>query len=293
MNKIKFGIPKGSLQDTTINLLKKAGYSIKVKSRSYFPTVGDDELECILMRAQEIPRYVEDGTIDLGISGYDWIQENNAKVQEVSELLYAKQGLGKVRWVLAVPEKSNIKSVKDLKGKKIATELMNVSKKYLKKNGVSANLEFSWGATEIKPPQLADAIIELTETGSTLYENNLRIVDTVIESSTRLIANKESWKNAWKKKKITEISTLLLGAINAEQMVGLMMNVREKELDKVLKILPSITNPTISKLVNKNTKEPWVDVLVVLKEEEVRKLIIDLKNAGAEGIVEFPLNKVI
>ena len=293
MNKIKFGIPKGSLQDTTINLLKKAGYSIKVKSRSYFPTVSDDELECILMRAQEIPRYVEDGTIDLGISGYDWIQENNAKVQEVSELLYAKQGLGKVRWVLAVPEKSNIKSVKDLKGKKIATELINVSKKYLKKNGVSANLEFSWGATEIKSPQLADAIIELTETGSTLYENNLRIVDTVIESSTRLIANKESWKDSWKKKKITEISTLLLGAINAEQMVGLMMNLREKELDKVLKILPSITNPTISKLVNKNTKEPWVDVLVVLKEEDVRKLIINLKNAGAEGIVEFPLNKVI
>lgn len=293
MKKIKFGIPKGSLQETTIDLLGKAGYKIKVRSRSYYPTCNDDQIECILMRAQEIPRYVEDGTIDLGISGFDWIQENNAKVVEVSELLYAKSGLGKVKWVLAVPEKSNIKSVKDLKDKKIATELINVSKKYLKSHGVNANLEFSWGATEVKPPKLADAIIELTETGSTLYENDLKIIDTVLESTTRLIVNKNSWMDPWKKQKITEISTLLLGAINAEETVGLMMNVREKDMNNILKVLPSITNPTISKLVNNKTKEPWVDILVVLKEEKVREIIMKLRNAGAEGIVEFPLNKVI
>lgn len=293
MKKIKFGIPKGSLQKTTIELLSKAGYNIKVNSRSYYPSCDDGEIECILMRAQEIPKYVEDGTIDLGISGFDWIQENNAKVVEVSELLYAKTGLGKVRWVLAAPEKSNINSPKDLKGKKIATELVNVSKRYLKKHNVSADVEFSWGATEVKPPKLADAIIELTETGSTLRKNNLKIIDTVLESTTRLIANKKSYKDDFKKKKITEISTLLLGAINSKQMVGLMMNVKEKDLDKVMKILPAITKPTVSRLVNNKTQDEWVDVLVVLNEKKVREIIIDLKNAGAEGIVEFPLNKVI
>ncbi len=289
MKTLKLGIPKGSLQETTVGLFKKAGYNIRVSDRSYYPDIDDAEIECMLIRAQEMARYVEDGVLDAGITGKDWIMENKADVQEVADMIYSKTGLGKVKWVLAVPNDSKVKTVKDLKGKRIATEAVGLTKQYLKKNGVEAEVEFSWGATEVKPPKLADAIVEVTETGSSLRANNLRIVDVVLESNTKFIANKDAFKDEWKKKKIETISMLLLGAIAAQQKVGLMMNVRKKDLDSLLKVLPSLQNPTISELSDKE----WVDVNTIIEEKIVRDLIPKLKDAGAQGIVEYPLNKII
>ena len=287
--KLKLGIPKGSLQNSTIELFKKAGYDIRAEERSYYPKINDDEIECVLIRAQEMSRYVEQGAIDLGLTGKDWILENKSSVDEIADLVYAKSGLGRVKWVLAVPNDSKINGVKDLQGKRIATELVGFTKDWLAKNKVKAEVEFSWGATEVKPPTLADAIVEVTETGSSLRANGLRIVETLMESNTKLIANKNAAKDAWKKKKIEEISTLLKGAIAAQTLAGLMMNVQEKNLQKVLDVLPSLNNPTVSKL----SKEGWFDVLTIVKIDDVRTLIPQLKKAGAEGIVEFPLNKVV
>jgi len=286
---LKLGLPKGSLQGSTIELFKKAGYDIRAEERSYYPKVNDEEIECILIRAQEMSRYVEQGAIDLGLTGKDWILENKSQVEEIADLVYAKSGLGKVKWVLAVPNDSKIRGVKDLQGKRIATELVGFTKEWLAKNNVKAEVEFSWGATEVKPPNLADAIVEVTETGSSLRANGLRIVETLMESNTKLIANKGAAKDSWKKKKIEEIATLLKGAIAAQTLAGLMMNVQEKNLKKVLAVLPSLNNPTVSKL----SKEGWIDVMTIVTIDDVRTLIPKLKEAGAEGIVEFPLNKVV
>jgi ATP phosphoribosyltransferase len=287
---LKLGVPKGSLQESTFAMFKKAGFNMRLSdSRSYFPKVDDSEIECMLIRAQEMARYVESGVLDCGLTGKDWVMENRADVFEVADLIYAKQGLGKVRWVLAVSNDSNIKSVKDLKGKRIATEAVNLTNDYLKKNNVKAEVEFSWGATEVKVPELVDAIVEITETGSSLRANNLKIIDTLLESTTRFVANKTSIKDSWKKKKMDEISMLLKGAIAAEESVGLMMNVEKKNLDKVLKMLPALKNPTISQLSDKN----WVAVMTIVEEKTVRDIVFKLKQAGAQGIVEFPLNKII
>ncbi len=289
MTKIKLGIPKGSLQESTAALFKKAGFNIKFSSRSYFPDIDDPEIECMLIRAQEMSRYIEEGVLDCGLTGNDWILENKSDVKEVANLEYAKTGSGKVRWVLAAPNNSDINSVKDLKGKRIATEAVNLTKEYLKKNNVRAKVEFSWGATEVKPPKLADAIVEITETGSSLRANNLKIIDTLLESTTKFIANKDSWKSKEKKRKIQDIALLLKGAIDAQQKVGLMMNVEKKNLKSVLAILPALQNPTISQLSDKN----WIDINTIVDEKTVRDLIPQLKEAGASGIVEYPLNKVI
>ncbi|MBN1492577.1 MAG: ATP phosphoribosyltransferase [Candidatus Omnitrophica bacterium] len=287
--KLRLGLPKGSLEQSTFNLFTKAGFKISNQSRSYYPYCDDPELEIILFRPQEMPRYIQDGVIDAGLTGYDWIVENNADVKEVLDLVYAKQTKKKVRWVLCVKEGSKFKTVKDLAGKKIATELVNVTKKYLKKNGVKADVEFSWGATEVKPPDLADAIVEVTETGSSLRANNLKIIDTILESSTKLIANKESYKEPWKKAKIDNLAMLLNGAIIAEDKVGLKMNVQEKGLKKVLALLPALQKPTVAALAEKG----WVDVDTVIDEALAKVLIPKLKEAGASGIIEYPLNKVI
>jgi ATP phosphoribosyltransferase len=286
---LKLGLPKGSLQESTFHLFAKAGYKITGTSRSYFPTIDDPEMKAMLIRAQEMSRYVEDGTLDVGMTGRDWVQENGSDVVEIAELIYAKQGLRPVRWVLAAPAQSSIKSVKDLQGKKVATELVNVSKAYLKKNGVTAQVEFSWGATEAKPPELADAIIEVTETGSSLRANNLVILETVLESNTVVIVNQTAWKDGWKKKKIQDMVLLLKGALAAEEKVGLKMNVPRAQLEAVLRVLPSMNSPTVSELHDKN----WVDVDTVVDEKTVRGIVPKLKDAGAEGIVEYPLNKVI
>jgi len=286
---LKLGIPKGSLQESTANLFKKAGFNIKISGRSYFPDIDDPEIECMLIRAQEMSRYVEEGILDVGLTGKDWVVENGSDVKEVADLIYSKSGLGKVKWVLAAPNDSGINSVKDLEGKRIATEAVNLSNDYLKKNGVNAKVEFSWGATEVKPPKLADAIIEITETGSSLRANNLKILDVVMESNTKLIANKESFKDAEKKAKIENISMLLQGAINAEEKVGLMMNLKRENIDKVLSVLPALQKPTISELSDKD----WVDINTIVDEKLVRELIPKLKDAGCTGIVEYPLNKVI
>ena len=287
--KLKIGLPKGSLQEKTFEMFQRAGYRITVGSRSYFPRIDDPEMEVVLLRAQEISLYVEDGVFDCGITGKDWIEENSSKVHEVAEFVYAKSGLGKVRWVIAVPESSKIRSVKDLDGKHIATEAVSITKKFLKKHGVKANVEFSWGATEAKTPELVDAIVDVTETGSSLKANNLRIVDTIMESTTRFIANKESWKNAAKRRKMENLCMLLQGALNAEKKVGVKMNVRSKDMEKILKKMPSLRNPTISAL----TQKGWHAIEVVVDEPVIRDLIPMLKEAGAEGIIEFPLNKVI
>jgi ATP phosphoribosyltransferase len=288
--KIKLGIPKGSLQEATIRIFKKAGYDIAVSPRSYFPTINDPEIETMLIRAQEMARYVEIGILDAGITGKDWILDSGADVVEVASISYSKQGMGPVRWVLAVPESSPIRSVKDLEGKRIATELVNVTRRYLEENGVNAFVEFSWGATEAKPGAgLVDAIVELTETGSSLLANNLRIVDVVLESTTMFIANKSSWEDPWKRQKIENIVLLVQGAITAEGMVGLKMNVAKENLDAVLAILPALKKPTIAML----TEEGWFDVDAVIDERVVRDLIPKLKKAGAQGIVEYPLNKVV
>jgi len=288
-NLLKLGLPKGSLQESTFHLFAKAGYKISSTSRSYFPSIDDAEMKPMLIRAQEMSRYVEDGVLDVGITGRDWVKENGSKVEEVAELVYAKVGLKPVRWVLAVPSDSKIKSAKDLQGKRIATELVNVTKEYLKKNGVTANVEFSWGATEAKPPELADAIIEVTETGSSLRANNLIILETVLESSTVVIVNAMAWNDPWKKKKIENMILLLKGALAAQEKVGLKMNVLRTNLEKVMKVLPALNSPTIAEMYDKN----WVDVDTVVDEKIVREIVPKLKDAGAEGIVEYPLNKVI
>ena len=286
---LKLGIPKGSLENATIDLFRRAGFNITTSSRSYFPRIDDAEISCMLIRAQEMARYVEDGILDAGVTGYDWVVENEAHVETVADLVYAKQSLGTVRWVLAVPETSPFHSVKDLEGKIIATELVATTKRYLEANGVKAKVEFSWGATEVKPPELADAIVEVTETGSSLRANSLRIVETVLESNTQLIANTDSWKDAWKRRKIEDIKMLLEGAINALSKVGLMLNVRRDDLDTVLECLPALRNPTISTLSDPD----WLAVNTILDESTVRTIIPRLKEAGAQGIVEYPLNKIV
>jgi len=290
MKKLKLGLPKGSLQEATIKLFEKAGFKVRVSSRSYFPSIDDDEIECVLLRAQEMSRYVEDGTLDCGITGADWIIENNSKVAHLADLCYAKQSTNKVRWVLAVPESSSVKSVQGLKGKRIATELVNATKAYLKKNKVKADVEFSWGATEAKVTSgLVDAVVELTETGSSLRANKLRIVATVCESVTQFIANKKTVQDAWKKKKMDQIVMLLKGALEAENMVGLKMNLKEKDLSKVIGLLPSLENPTVAPLA----EEGWVAVETVIPESVVRNIIPKLKAIGAKGIIEYSLNKLI
>ncbi|MEO7298451.1 MAG: ATP phosphoribosyltransferase [Verrucomicrobiota bacterium] len=288
-NKLRFGLPKGSLQDATIEKMAKAGFNIQVSSRSYVPYVDDEELEIRLIRAQEISRYVEHGYLDCGITGHDWVQENNSDVHEVGEFLFSKATRQPARWVLAVPDESPIKTVKDLAGKRIATEVVNLTKKYLQKNGVEAEVEFSWGATEVKAHELVDAIVEITETGSSLRANKLRIVDTLLTSTPRLIVNHAAWKEDWKRKKIETLSMLLKGALEAEAKVGLKMNIEEKNLARLLKALPALRNPTVSTL----SQSGWIAVETIIDERIVREIIPQLKEAGAEGIIEYPLNKVV
>lgn len=287
--KLKLGIPKGSLQESTVRMFKKAGFNIIISERSYFPGIDDDEIECMLIRAQEMARYVEQGVLDAGLTGKDWILENRADVKEIAELLYSKQSSRPVRWVLAVPEDSKIKSVKDLESKRIATEAVNLTKDYLKKNGVKAEVEFSWGATEVKAPTLVDAIVEITETGSSLRANKLRIIDTIATSTTRLIMSNDAYKDEWKRKKVEQIGMLLKAVIAAEEKVGLKMNVRKKDLNKVLSLLPALQKPTIAELSDKE----WVDVDTIINAKTVRELIPKLKEADAQGIVEYALNKII
>jgi ATP phosphoribosyltransferase len=287
--KLKIGLPKGSLQETTFRLFKNAGYTIKLLERSYVPAIDDPELEGLVIRAQEMARYVEDGILDMGITGYDWVLEQDAKVVELVRLRYGKVGFRGVKWVVAVPNDSPIKTIEDLRGKKIATELVGYTKRFLKKRGIDAGIEFSWGATEVKPPLLADAIIEVTETGASLRANNLRIIDTILESETVLIANRSAWKDEWKRQKMENITMLLKGALLAEEKVGLKMNVPKNRLDKVTKILQSLHTPTVSNL----SDELWVAIEVIIDEKTVRDIIPNLKRAGAQGIVEYPLNKVI
>jgi len=288
-SKLRFGLPKGSLQDAAIEKMAKAGYNISVSSRSYVPYVDDEEMEIRLIRAQEISRYVEHGYLDCGITGYDWIQENGSKVHEVGEFLFSKATRQAARWVLAVPEDSPIKTVKHLAGKRIATEVVNLTKKYLRRHGVKAEVEFSWGATEVKAHELVDAIVEITETGSSLRANKLRIVDTLLTSTPRLIANHASWKDTWKRRKIETMAMLLKGALEAETKVGLKMNLESKNLASLLKSLPALRRPTISHL----SQTGWVAVETIIDEHVVRELIPLLKAAGAEGIIEYPLNKVV
>ncbi|MGO9200394.1 MAG: ATP phosphoribosyltransferase [Limisphaerales bacterium] len=286
---LRFGLPKGSLQEATIAKMAKAGYNISISSRSYIPYVDDDQLELRLIRAQEISRYVEHGYLDCGITGYDWIQENGSDVHEVGEFQFNKATRQTARWVLAVPEDSPIKSPKDLEGKRIATELVNQTRKYLRHHKVNAEVEFSWGATEMKAHELVDAIVDITETGSSLRANKLRIVDTLLSSTPRLIANHGSWKDPWKRQKIERMALLLKGALDAETKVGLKLNIERKNLAGLLKNLPALRNPTISNL----SLEDWVAVETIIDEHIVRELIPALKAAGAEGIIEYPLNKVV
>ena len=287
--KLKIGIPKGSLENATIELFRKAGFNITMSSRSYFPAIDDPEIECMLIRAQEMARYVEDGILDAGLTGRDWVEENSAEVETIVDLVYAKQSFGKVRWVLAVPETSQFQSVQDLEGKIIATELVKTTKRYLAQKGVTAKVEFSWGATEVKPPVLADAIVEVTETGSSLRANKLRIIETVLESNTQLIANKTAMKDEAKRRKLQDVKLLLESAINALGKVGLMMNVWKDNLNAVLDVLPALKKPTISHL----SDDDWLAVNTILDESTVRTIIPRLQEAGAQGIVEYPLNKIV
>lgn len=286
---LKLGLPKGSLQEATFQLFQKAGFNFSVNSRSYFPSCDDEEIQAMLIRAQEIARYVEEGIIDAGMTGKDWIMETNADVEEIIELVYSKASFRPVRWVLAVPDDSPIKSAKDLDGKRIATEAVNLTKQYLAKNGVKAEVEFSWGATEVKAPTLVDAIVEITETGSSLKANKLRIVETLLTSTPRFIANKNSYQDPWKKDKIDNIAMMLQGAINAQNKVGLKMNILRENVKAVINVLPSLKNPTISSLLD----EEWVALETIIDENVVRKIIPELKKAGAQDIFEFPLNKII
>lgn len=286
---LRLGLPKGSLQDATAELFRRAGYKISFNSRSYFPTIDDDEIECMLLRAQEMARYVADGILDAGLTGHDWVVETNADVHEVAELMFSKVSRGPVRWVLCVPNDSPVQSVRDLEGARIATEAVGLTKQYLARHGVNARVEFSWGATEVKPPRLADAIVEVTETGNSLRANNLRIVDEVLQSTTRFIANRDAYRDPVKKRKIDDIALMLRGAIAADGKVGLMMNVPKANLPQILEMLPSLDKPTVSNLAD----DQWVDVMTVIDETVVRRIIPRLKESGARGIVEYPLNKVI
>lgn len=288
-NVLRFGLPKGSLQESTFALMAKAGWKVTTSSRSYVPRTDDRELELRLIRAQEISRYVEHGFLDAGLTGADWIAENASEVHVVSEIAYSKQTTNPARWVLAVPNDSPVKSVKDLEGKRIATEVVELTRRWLKKHGVNAEVEFSWGATEVKAPELVDAIVELTETGSSLKANNLRIVDELVRSYPQLIANNKAWKDTWKRHKIETLALMLRGALAAEEKVGLKMNVPRAMLDRLLESLPALRNPTVSEL----SQEGWVAVETIIDERVVREIIPQLKSAGAEGIIEYPLNKVI
>ncbi|MDP7552704.1 MAG: ATP phosphoribosyltransferase [Nitrospinaceae bacterium] len=288
-NVLKLGIPKGSLEEATVNLFAKAGYDIKIKSRSYFPSIDDEEIECMLIRAQEIARYVENGVLDAGLTGKDWVQENRADVVEIADLVYSKTSTRPVRWVLAVPNDSSIQSIKDLQGKRIATEAVNMTTDYLKKHGVTAEVEFSWGATEVKPPKLVDAIVEVTETGSSLRANNLRIIETIMESNTKFVMNKDAYNDSWKKEKVDRLVLMLQSAMAANGKVGLMMNVPKDKINAIMKILPPGKKPTVAEL----TDPKWVDLSVILEEKLVREIAPDLKRAGVEDIVEYSLNKII
>jgi ATP phosphoribosyltransferase len=287
--RLKLGIPAGSLQQSTAELFERAGYNIKFSSRSYYPTIDDDEIECLLIRAQEMARYVEQGVLDAGITGHDWVLENEADVTEICELVFSKVSRRPVRWVLCVPNDSPVQTVKDLAGKRIATEAVGLTTRYLAQHGVEARVEFSWGATEVKPPQLADAIVEVTETGSSLRANDLRIVDEVMQSTTRLIANNDAYRDAWKKAKLDNISLMLLSCLHAEGKVGLMINVAKDNLSDVLALLPALQKPTISALSDPD----WVDVITIVDEAVVRNIVPQLKATGATGIVEYPINKLI
>jgi ATP phosphoribosyltransferase len=292
---LKLGIPKGSLQDATVQLFARAGFNIYVSSRSYFPTIDDPEIECMLIRAQEMARYVSDGVLDAGLTGQDWIAEHEAGdgrtgvIESIADLIYAKQSFGKVRWVLAAPEDSPIKSAKDLEGKTVATELVRATRAYFQRHGVKVNVEFSWGATEVKPPMLADAIVEVTETGSSLRANRLRILDTLMESNTQLIANKTALADPWKKHKLENIALLLKAAIEAQGRVGLMLNAPIDKQQEIIGLLPALQKPTISAL----SDSKWCAINTIIEEKTVRDLIPKLKAAGAQGIVEYPLNKIV
>lgn len=286
---LQLGLPKGSLEKTTVEMFKKAGYKIQINSRSYYPSIDDPEIKCTLLRAQEMSRYVEEGVLDAGLTGNDWIEENNSDVIKVEELIYGKVSRNPLRWVLAVPNNSNIKKPADLEGKRIATEAVGMTKKYLDKYNINADVEFSWGATEVKPPHLADAIVEITETGSSLKANNLTIIDTLCTSTTQFIANKNAWKNKKKRKKIENLAMLLKSVLAAEQRVGLMMNVGKKDLERVMNELPAMRTPTLSPLAN----DDWYSITTVIEEHVVRDLIPELLKSGAQDVVEYPLNKVI
>lgn len=288
-NILKLGIPAGSLQEATVDLFCKSGYNIVVEKRSYFPSIDDAEIECMLIRAQEMARYVANGVLDAGLTGHDWIVETGADVIEVEELRFSKVSRNPVRWVLCVPENSPVKTVKDLEGKIIATEAVGLTKNYLEKHGVNALVEFSWGATEVKPPKLADAIVEVTETGSSLRANHLRIVDEILQSTTRFIANKNAFDDPWKRKKIEDLVLMLRATIDAEGMVSIMMNVERKNLDKILKIIPALQKPTISEL----SDPEWLDIMTIVNTKDLRTMIPQLKEAGASGIIESKINKII
>ena len=287
--KLRLGIPKGSLETATVELFARAGYNIRLDKRSYFPSIDDPQIECMMIRAQEMARYVEKGVLDAGLTGCDWVEETGAKVATVTDLIYSRQSFSKVRWVLAVPEDSPACCPKDLRGATIATELVATTKKYFATRNIDVNVEFSWGATEVKPPILADAIVDVTETGSSLRANRLRVIDTVLESNTQLIANQDAWKDPWKRRKLEDISLLLLGALDAVGRVGLMLNVEKERLPAVVAALPSLKRPTISPLADSE----WVAVNTVVEEQTVRELLPRLKEAGAQGIVEYGLNKVV
>jgi ATP phosphoribosyltransferase len=287
--RLKLGIPKGSLQDSSVELFARAGWRVTVNSRSYYPAIDDPDIECMLVRAQEMARYVGSGALDAGITGKDWILETESHVEEIAELVYSKTSLGRVRWVLAVAEDSPIQKVADLEGKVIATEAVRLTEKYLERHGVHARVEFSWGATEVKVPQLADAIVEVTETGASLRANHLRVVDTLLESAPWFIANRQTWQDEWKRRKIENLVLLLTGAIEAYNRVGLMLNVRRDDLANVIAALPALRNPTISQLSDPD----WVAINTIVEEKSVRNLIPMLKAARAEGIVEYPLNKIV
>jgi ATP phosphoribosyltransferase len=286
---LRLGIPAGSLQKATAELFEKAGYNITFSSRSYYPSIDDDEIECLLIRAQEMARYVEQGILDAGITGHDWVLETEADVVEICELVFSKVSRRPVRWVLCVPNDSPVQSVKDLEGKRIATEAVGLTRRFLSQHGVSAHVEFSWGATEVKPPKLADAIVEVTETGSSLRANDLRIVAEVLQSTTRLIANKAACEDAWKKERLDNIALMLKSCLAAEGKVGLMMNVHRNNLQEVIQQLPALQKPTVSSLSDPN----WIDVNTIVSESVVRSIVPKLKAAGARGIVEYPINKII
>lgn len=287
---LRIGLPKGSLQSSTFELLHRAGYNFSVSERSYFPSTDDDDLTAMLVRAQEMARYVMDGVFDAGITGKDWILETGADVHPVADLIYSKASMRPVRWVLAVPEDSHIQSVHDLQGMRIATEVVNITRRWLEEHGVTAEVEFSWGATEAKCPDLVDAIVEVTETGSSLRANKLRIVDVLMHSNTQLVANRLAWEDPWKRQKIESIALLMQGAIRAEGRVGLKLNARRKDADRIIDVLPALRMPTVSSLAN---GDDWVAIETVIEERQVRRLIPELKRAGAEGIIEYELNKII